>query len=106
MALLREFFPLEFLHASRFLTFLSGFALAVTSLNIFKRKRRAYIAAMILSGSSVLFHLTKGLDYLEAASSAVLMAVLFLARDRFKVKSHVPDVRATLARLTIGLGAV
>ena len=105
MALLREVFPLEFLNVSRFLSFLTGFALAVTSLNIFKRKRRAYSTALVVSGLSVLFHLTKGLDYLEAASSAVLMAVLFLARDRFKVKSRVPDFRATLARLAMGLAA-
>jgi phosphatidylglycerol lysyltransferase len=92
-------FPLEFLHISRFLSLLIGFALAVSSLNIFKRKKRAYALVMILAGLSVVFHLTKGLDYEEAASSILLMAVLFLARKSFTVKSSIPDLGSALARL-------
>ncbi|MGZ5469921.1 MAG: hypothetical protein ACXWG5_12280, partial [Candidatus Aminicenantales bacterium] len=61
-----DVFPLEFLHISRFLSLLTGFALAVSSLNIFKRKKRAFALVMLLAGLSVVFHLTKGLDYEEA----------------------------------------
>ena len=103
MAALREVFPLEFLHISRFLALLVGFSLAVSSLNIFKRKKRAYTLVMLLSGLSVVFHLTKGLDYEMAGSSLVLMAVLFLARRSFTVKSSIPDLRSTLARLAMAL---
>jgi phosphatidylglycerol lysyltransferase len=59
---------------------------------------------MILSGLSVLFHLTKGLDYEEAASSLAVMGVLFLARKNFRVKSGIPDVRSALVRLATALG--
>lgn len=103
MTLLREVFPLEFLHISRFLTLLIGFALAVSSLNIFKRKKRAYALVMVLSAFSVVFHLIKGLDYEEAALSLVLMVVLFLTRKDFRVKSSFPDVRTTLIPLGIAL---
>ncbi len=102
-ALLREVFPLEFIHLSRFLTLLIGFALVISSRNIFKRKKRALAIVLLLSGLSVFFHLTKGLDYEEAAFSLVLMAVLVLARKSFTVKSNIPDLRASL--LTILLAA-
>jgi phosphatidylglycerol lysyltransferase len=105
VAVLREVFPLEFLHISRFLALLAGLALAVSSLNIFKRKKRAYILVMFLSGLSAVFHLTKGLDYEEAAASLVLMAVLFLSRRRFRIKSSVPDLRSILPRLAMAFGA-
>ena len=35
---LKEVFPLEFIHLSRFFTLLTGFALVVSSLNVYKRK--------------------------------------------------------------------
>jgi phosphatidylglycerol lysyltransferase len=102
---LREVFPLEFVSISRFLSLLIGFALAVSSLNIVKRKRRAYLLVMVLAGLSVIFHLTKGLDYEEAALSLVLMIVLFLARKNFRVKSSFPEIRTTLIPLAVALAA-
>jgi len=104
-ALLREFFPLEFLHLSRFLALLVGFALVVSSLNIFKRKKRAFILVLSLAGLSVVFHLTKGLDYEEAGLSLVLMAALLFARKSFTVKSSIPDLRSSLAGLLLAAGA-
>ena len=100
-----EVFSLGFLHISRYLSLLTGFALAVSSVNIFKRKKRAYRLVILLAGLSVVFHLAKGLDYEEAASSLALMAALFLARKSFTVKSSIPDLRSTLARLTITFAA-
>jgi len=105
MALLRDAFPLEFLHVSRFLSLTIGFALAVASLHILKRKKRALVLVMLLSGLSVVFHLTKGLDYEEAAGSLVLMAVLFLSRKMFTVRSHAPDLRSIFAGAGIAAAA-
>lgn len=107
LALLREVFPLEFLHVSRFLSLLVGFALVVSSLNIFKRKKRAFVLVLLLSALSVVFHLTKGLDYEEAVLSLALMAVLLFARKSFSVKSSLPDLRLSLiAVLTAGAAAL
>ena len=106
--LLREVFPLEFLHLSRTATLLIGFALIISSLNVFKRKKRAFQIVLFLSYASVVFHLVKGLDYEEALLSFVLLIVLLLTRKSFTVKSSIPDLRSGLLRLGIaafvGLG--
>jgi len=100
-ALLREIFPFEFLHLSRFLTLLIGFALVISSINIYKRKKRAFQSVLLLAFLSVIFHLTKGLDYEEALLSLVLLVVLFLTRKSFTVKSSLPDLRWGLIRFGI-----
>jgi phosphatidylglycerol lysyltransferase len=98
--LLREFFPLEFLHLSRSITLLIGFALVISSINIYRRKRRAFRAVLLLACSSVVFHLIKGLDYEEAAFSAVLVVLLWFARKSFTMGSGLPDWRSGI----VGLG--
>src|SRR5262245_33771314 len=77
---LREVFPLDFIHVSRVLTLLIGFALVVSSVNIYKRKRRAFEVVLVLSALSAAFHLTKGLDYAEAAASLLVFGLLFVSR--------------------------
>lgn len=62
MEILGNFFSLEFTHLTRFFVMLTGFALVFTSINIFKRKQRAFYLAIVLSVLSILFHMTKGLD--------------------------------------------
>jgi phosphatidylglycerol lysyltransferase len=98
-SLLREFFPLEFLHLSRSLTLLIGFALVISSINIYRKKRRAFQAVLILSAASVVFHLTKGLDYEAALFSLILVVILLLSRKDFKVRSSIPDWRGAILRL-------
>jgi phosphatidylglycerol lysyltransferase len=101
---LREVFPLEFLTLSRFLTLLIGFALVIAAFNIYKRKRRAHRLVLLLSGASILFHLTKGLDYEEALFSLVLVFLLLITRDSFTRKSGTPDWGSVLPRLAIAFG--
>src|SRR5262245_24181846 len=48
-AVLRGIFPLEFMHVARFITLLAGFALVVVSFNVYKRKKRAFTAAVVLA---------------------------------------------------------
>ncbi len=102
--LLRQVFPLQFLRLSRFLTLLIGFALVISSLNIYKRKRRAYQIVLALGCLSVLFHLTKGLDYGEALLSAVLVGTLLAGRRHFTVKSRgIPDLGSVASRVAVAL---
>ncbi len=89
---LREVFPLEFLHISRLLTLFIGFVLIISSVNIYKRKRRALLLVLVLSILSIIFHLTKGLDYLEAWFSLLLLFSLLVARRKFTVKSSIPNL--------------
>ncbi len=97
----RGLFPLEFIHLSRFSTLLIGFALIISSINIYKGKKRAFQLVFLLGLLSIVFHLTKGLDYEEAIVSGVLLVLLLLTRKRFRVKSSIPDLRAGLNRLII-----
>src|SRR5581483_447662 len=101
--LLREIFPLEFVRLSRFLVLLIGFALIASSLNLYRRKRRAWQIAMALSGLSFIFNLTKGLDYPEAVLSLALGGILWLTRKQFVVKSSPPDLRWAVIRLGVAV---
>jgi phosphatidylglycerol lysyltransferase len=98
-----EIFPLEFLHLSAFLTLLIGFALVISSINIYKRKKRAFQSVFLLASLSIIFHLTQGLDYEDALSSLVLLVLLVLVRKSFTVKSSIPDLRLELIRLGIAV---
>jgi len=94
---LRRFLPLEFIHLSRSLTLLIGFALVISSLNIYRRKRLAWWIVAALAGFSVVFHLTKGVDYEEATLTVALLVLLAATRSRFTVRSRAIDWRdATL----------
>jgi phosphatidylglycerol lysyltransferase len=99
--IVRDLFPLEFIHLSRFFTLLIGFALIISSINLYKGKKRAFQLVLLLTLLSILFHLTKGLDYEEATVSVVLLVLLLLTSRRFVVKSSIPDLRAGLVRLTV-----
>jgi phosphatidylglycerol lysyltransferase len=103
---LTQVFPLEFIQLSRTFTLLIGFALVISSLNIYARKKRAWGIVLVLSSFSVIFHLTKGLDYGEAAFSLILVVALLLTRGTFSVKSSSPDLRWALLRLAIAGGLV
>ena len=82
---------------------LAGFALVVLSINVFKRKKRAFFAAVALACLSIVFHLTKGLDYEEATFSFVLLIALLAGRKEFTVKSGIPDFRDAAVKVTLGI---
>ena len=103
---LEAIFPLEVQHASRFITLVVGFALIVSSINIFKRKRRAFLLVLGLSAASIVFHLTKGLNYEAAAVSVLVVAALVATRHEFTVKSGNPDMTSALERAVIAVAVV
>jgi phosphatidylglycerol lysyltransferase len=104
LLILRQMFPLEFIGLSRSVVLLTGFALILSSLNLFRRKRRAFQIVSGLVIASIVFHLTKGIDYEEASVSLLLLALLWAARRHFTVKSRTPDPRVSLTRLGIAFG--
>jgi phosphatidylglycerol lysyltransferase len=101
--LLTEIFPLEFLHLSRQITLLIGFILVISSINIYRRKKRAFQFVLALSGISVILHLIKGLDYEQAIYSLVLMIILLISRKLFTVKSSIPNMKSGLIRFAIAI---
>jgi phosphatidylglycerol lysyltransferase len=100
LALLSRLLPLEFVTLSRFMTLVVGFALVISSLNIYKRKRRALQAVIGLASLSIVFHLAKGVDYEEASLSGVLILLLIAGRHHFTVRSRLPALKDTI----VGLG--
>ena len=108
LARLYEIFPLEFVNLSRFMTLVLGFALVLSSLNLFRRKRRAYHAVVVLACLSIVFHLTKGVDYEHALLSLLLILLLVAGRRHFTVRSGRPVLRPALlgvgAALAVGIG--
>lgn len=103
ITLLREVFALEFLHLSRFLTLLIGFVLIISSINIYKRKKRAFQLVCLLAFLSIVFHLTKDFSYEEALFSTVVLGVLIWSRKNFTVKSSIPNFRLALLRFSIAI---
>jgi phosphatidylglycerol lysyltransferase len=104
-AILHEVFPLVFIHASKFFSMLTGFALVILSLNIYKRKKRAFQSTLLLSILSIFFYLIKGLDYEEASLSAILIILLLLSRKSFTVESSIPNFKWGFFRLAIAFMA-
>jgi phosphatidylglycerol lysyltransferase len=94
--LLRVVFPVAFLTLSRLVTLAAGLGLVLASFNIYKRKRRAYITVVALAAASIVFHMTKGLDYEEATVSFVLLILLVSTRHHFTVKSARPTVKSAV----------
>lgn len=104
-AILREIFPLVFIHLSRFFALLTGFALVILSINIYKRKKRAFQITLILTILSVFFYLTKGLDYEEATLSVILIILLILNRKIFTVESSIPSLKWGFIQLAVAFVA-
>jgi phosphatidylglycerol lysyltransferase len=99
-----DVFPFEFIHLSRTLTLLAGFALIISSLNIYRRKRRAWAVVIALSCCSIVFHIARGFHYGIALFSLALAILLVTQRAVFTVKSSPPDVGSGVLRLVIAAG--
>lgn len=100
--ILEKVFPLAFQHLSRSLTLLLGFALVVSSISIYRQKRRAFRLVLVLSALSIVFHLTKGIDYEEASISVLLFLILLLSRQQFNVRSSPPALVLAVVRAAAG----
>ena len=97
VAQIESLMPGGFVHLSRFVTMFAGIALIVVSVNIRKRKRRAYNTVFVMLALSCLFHIAKGLDFREAFISFASLAALIPARKYFTVRSARPGLGRTLA---------
>jgi hypothetical protein len=101
---LEEFFPFnirEVSHYGHLFAALSGFFLLVLATNLLRRKRVAWLLAVILLIISIVSHLIKGLDYEEALLSLVLLIQLIIMRGAFTARSDLPSI-AQGVRLLIG----
>jgi lysyl-tRNA synthetase class 2 len=92
--------------AARVLTLSFGLALLWLSRSLARRRRRAWVLAVVVVFASALGHLAKGLDVEEAAASLVLLAALYRWRARFDVPGDPRSVRPVVVALVTVAAAV
>ncbi len=98
-----RYWPLAVSDVSRTLTLVGGFFLLFLSLSLWRRKRFAWLAALLLLGVTVMTHLLKGHDQIIAVIALVNIGLLLAYRRRFRVRSDVPTIAKGFARLGLNL---
>ncbi|ULQ51054.1 phosphatidylglycerol lysyltransferase domain-containing protein [Flavihumibacter fluvii] len=87
MRLLREYLPLNSIHASNWMIILTGLVLLVTATFLLRGLKSAWWLALLFSGLSLIGHLTKALDYEEALLAFSIIIILLLTRNQYRIKS-------------------
>jgi phosphatidylglycerol lysyltransferase len=88
LILLKEYLPMEVIHASNYLVMTVGLFLMVTAAFMLKGLRMAWIFALILSILSFVGHITKAIDYEEAIVALFLVVVLIITYKEYNIKSN------------------
>lgn len=96
LKLIRQFLPLEAISASNVLVLFIGLALLITSAFMFKGLKNAWRLALLLSVLSLVGNLTKALDYEEASFAALIIVLLFLSRNQYRIRSSTRWIRLGL----------
>src|SRR5512143_4047572 len=91
--LLEKYSPLQVTHGGHLTSALAGFALLLLASGLWRRKRVAWLSALLVLLASVITHVLKGLDYEEASLAALLAVVLLIWRSHFHARSDPPSVR-------------
>lgn len=104
MRVLEEYSPLRVTEGGHLTSALSGFALLLLSVSLWRQKRVAWMLTLLLLVISVVAHLVKGLDFEEAALAASLAGLLLYLRDHFHARSDVPSVKQGLLVLLAAFG--
>jgi phosphatidylglycerol lysyltransferase len=94
-------FPIAIRHYGHIFAALSGFFLLTLAMNLLRRKRFAWLLAVILTVISIAANLVKGLDIEESLLSAILLIQLILLRNTFTARSDQPSI-AQGTRILIG----
>jgi phosphatidylglycerol lysyltransferase len=92
--------PHEF---SRTFAVMAGFFLIFLSWSLWRRKRVAWIAAIILLGVTSIGPLIKGHDQVIVILSTINLIFLVLHRDHFRVRSDVPTMRQGIVRFGLSI---
>ncbi len=106
LRLLREYIPLDAIHASNLLVLFTGMSLLITTAFLFRGLRNAWLFALVLSLASLIGHLTKALDYEEAIIAAFTMLVLIATAGQYRRRSSTKWMQAGLRTSAISFVAV
>lgn len=104
LQLLEEYSPLVISTGGHLTSALSGFALLLLSVSLWRKKQLGWWLTLVILCASIPIHLLKGLDYEEATLAALLAALLVYLRPRFHARSDIPSVRAGLWTVLAALG--
>ena len=111
LAWLQDFLPLDAINASNYLVMAAGLFMLVTAAFMLKGLRSSWWFALALSILSFVGHLTKAVDYEEAAAALVVIIVLLATYREYYIRTN-PKLRAVgiktalltiLAVLTFGV---
>ncbi|KAA9332791.1 phosphatidylglycerol lysyltransferase domain-containing protein [Adhaeribacter soli] len=103
---LENFLPVQAIHASNYLVLIAGFFLLVTAAFMLKGLRTAWWFALILSLLSFIGHLTKAVDYEEAALALAVVLILVFTRKEYFVRNN-PALRTVgLQTALLGIAAL
>ncbi|HNW50696.1 MAG TPA: bifunctional lysylphosphatidylglycerol flippase/synthetase MprF [Prolixibacteraceae bacterium] len=85
---LKEFVPMEVIHASNYMVMFAGFFLLVTAAFMLKGLKNAWWFALVLSVLSFVGHITKAIDYEEATVALVVIGILVATRKEYYIKPN------------------
>ncbi len=85
--IIKGYLPLDVIHLSKTLTLIAGVLLLVTSAHLFKGTRRAWYFAVAFTVMSVVFNLTKALDYEEALFALATLGLLVYSRKEYILRT-------------------
>jgi phosphatidylglycerol lysyltransferase len=88
LALLKDFLPIEIIHASNYLAMVAGLFLLVTAAFMLKGLRTAWWFALILTIISFVSHITKAIDYEEATIALLVIVVLIATHREYYIKTN------------------
>lgn len=91
-----EFATFTLVNASRSITVGIGFLLILLSYGLWRRRRTAWLVAVVLTAFAIGTHTGKGHDPLATAVAVVNLALLLMYMNRFTVRSDPPTLRRGL----------
>lgn len=100
---LEKILILDVINASKYFVVVAGLFLLVTAAFLLKGLRSAWWFAIVLLTISFVGHLTKNVDYEDAAIALIIMAILVFTRRQYYIKSnsHFRDIGLQTALYSI-----
>jgi lysyl-tRNA synthetase class 2 len=94
-------------NAARVVALAFGIALIWLSRSLARRRRRAWLLAVVIVVGSAIAHMAKGLDFEETTTTLVLLAALLRYRGRFTAPGDAEAARplVVIALLAVAVGA-
>jgi phosphatidylglycerol lysyltransferase len=100
LAVVDQLLPLIVQYGGRLTTALSGFALLILANGLGRRKRTAWLLALVVLVISIVSHLIAGFYYEESLLATGLALGLLAMRDHYHARSDPPSVRQGMRALS------